>query len=168
MTKTLLRYIIVSVLENKTKGSDNLKITLIPAELEETEIVIKGDVTSDEVEAILQLLRNKNTSKKLFLYSEDEQHLVDISEIVYFEACNNKINAFTESNVYSTKLKLYELKDKLAQFQFAQINKSIIVNIDYVKSVQAEFSGNYSLRLKNRKEILTISRKYFKEFKSHI
>ncbi len=158
----------MSVLENKTKGCDNLKITLIPEELEETEIVIKGDVTSYEVETILQFLKSKNKSKKLFLYNEDEQYLVDISEIVYFEACNNKINAFTQNNVYSTKLKLYELKEKLSAFQFAQINKSVIVNIDYVKSVQAEFSGNYSLRLKNKKEILTISRKFFKEFKSHI
>ena len=145
-----------------------MKITLIPAELEETEIVIKGDVTSDEVKTIIQLFKNKNTSKKLFLQSDDEQNLVDIREIVYFEAYNNKVNAFTENNTYFTKLKLYELKEKLAQFQFAQINKSVIVNIDYVKSVQAEFSGNYSLRLKNRKEILTISRKYFREFKSQI
>ena len=102
-----------------------MKITLIPAELEETEIVIKGDVTSDEVKTILQLFKNKNTSKKLFLQSDDEQNLVDIREIVYFEAYNNKVNAFTENNTYFTKLKLYELKEKLAQFQFAQINKSV-------------------------------------------
>lgn len=145
-----------------------MKITLISENLEEAEVIIKGDIASDEVETILQLLKNKNTSKKLFLQSDDEQNLVDIREIVYFEAYNNKVNAFTENNTYSTKLKLYELKEKLAQFQFAQINKSVIVNIDYVKSVQAEFSGNYSLRLRNRKEILTISRKYFREFKSQI
>ncbi len=145
-----------------------MKITLISENLEEAEVIIKGDIASDEVETILQLLKNKNTSKKLFLQSDDEQNLVDIKEIVYFEAYNNKVNAFTENNTYSTKLKLYELKEKLAQFQFAQINKSVIVNIDYVKSVQAEFSGNYSLRLRNRKEILTISRKYFREFKSQI
>lgn len=145
-----------------------MKITLISENLEESEVIIKGDIASDEVETILQLLKNKNTSKKLFLQSDDEQNLVDIKEIVYFEAYNNKVNAFTENNTYSTKLKLYELKEKLAQFQFAQINKSVIVNIDYVKSVQAEFSGNYSLRLRNRKEILTISRKYFREFKSQI
>ena len=60
------------------------------------------------------------------------------------------------------------LKDLLGGRSFAQINKSVIVNINCVKSIQAEFSGNYRIKLKNRKESLTISRKYFKEFKDRI
>ena len=94
--------------------------------------------------------------------------MVDVSDVVYLEASNNKISVFTQNDAYETKQKLYELKELLSTFTFAQINKSTLVNIDYVKSVQAEFSGNYTLRLKNKKEILTISRKYFKEFKSKI
>ena len=74
----------------------------------------------------------------------------------------------TTQGVYSTKQKLYELKDMLSALPFAQINKSVVVNIDFVKSVSAEFSGNYSLKLKTSKEILTISRKFMKEFKDKI
>ena len=74
----------------------------------------------------------------------------------------------TLAGVYGSRKKLYELKEALSTEPFAQINKGTLVNIDFVKSVQAEFSGNYSLRLKSGKEILTISRKYFKEFKSKI
>ena len=69
---------------------------------------------------------------------------------------------------YDSKKKLYELNEMLSNTSFVQINKGTLVNIDYVKSVSAEFSGNYTVRLKNSKEILTISRKYFKEFKSKI
>lgn len=145
-----------------------MKITFEPMDSIETEVIIKGDIASDEVNSILNFLKSKNTSNKLFLYEEDEQFIVDFKEIVYFEACNNKVSAVTQSGEYSTKLKLYELNEKLASYHFAQINKSTIVNIDYVKSVQAEFSGNYTIRLKDRTDILTISRKYFKEFKSKI
>lgn len=74
----------------------------------------------------------------------------------------------TDRKFCDKRKKLYEIKQLLNARSFAQINKSVIVNINCVKSIQAEFSGNYRLKLKNRKETLTISRKYFKEFKDQI
>lgn len=144
-----------------------MKITLEPAQLRETEIIIRGDVASEEVAALLQLLGRKN-SGKLLLFKEEEQFVVDFGELVFFETTGSKVYAYTKNDVYETKLKLYELKELLEAASFAQISKSTIVNIDCVKSIQAEFSGNYRAKLKSRKEILTISRKYFKEFKDRI
>ncbi len=145
-----------------------MKITLEPANLQETEIIIKGDLGSPEVEALLSFIKSKNNSGKLILFKEDEQFFVDAKEVVYFEASQGKVNVHTTSGTYQTKQKLYELTDTLGALPFAQISKSVVVNIDFVKSVAAEFSGNYSLKLKFGKEILTISRKYIKEFKSKI
>lgn len=144
-----------------------MKITLEPAQLQETEIIIRGDVTDEEVTALLQFLRKRN-SGKLMVYKEEEQFLIDPEELVFLEASGSKILAYTAQDVFETKLKLYALKELLHTQPFAQINKSVIVNINCVKSIQAEFSGNYRIRLKNRTEVLTISRKYFKEFKDRI
>ena len=135
--------------------------------MQETEIIIRGDVAGEEVVSILQFLRRKN-SGKLIVYKQEEQYIIDAGEIVFLEASGSKVNAYTKLDVYETKLKLYELKELLAAYPFAQINKSVIVNINCVKSIQAEFSGNYRIKLKARKEVLTISRKYFKEFKDRI
>jgi DNA-binding LytR/AlgR family response regulator len=146
---------------------ENLKIILEPAQLQEPEVIIRGDATGEEVTALLQFL-NKRNSRKLILYKEDEQYILDADEIVFLEAFENKVYAYTRQEVYEAKQKLYELKESLSSLAFAQINKSVIVNINCVKSIQAEFSGNYRLKLKNRKETLTISRKYFKEFKDRI
>lgn len=144
-----------------------MKIKLESAELPETEVIIRGDVTSEEVVSLLQLLK-KRSSGKLILYREEEQYIVDADEIVYVEVSDNKVYAYTKQDTYEAKQKLYEIKDLLGGRSFAQINKSVIVNINCVKSIQAEFSGNYRIKLKNRKESLTISRKYFKEFKNRI
>ena len=144
-----------------------MKIKLESAELPETEVIIRGDVTSEEVVSLLQLLKKRN-SGKLILYKEEEQYIMDADEIVYVEVSDNKVYAYTKQDTYEAKQKLYELKELLGGRSFAQINKSVIVNIDCVKSIQAEFSGNYRLKLKNRKESLTISRKYFKEFRDRI
>lgn len=144
-----------------------MKITLEPADLLETEIIIRGNVGSDEVSNLLQFLGKKG-SGKILLYKEEEQFIIEQNEIIYLETSGNKVNVYTETHCYESKLKLYELKEILYSFSFAQINKSTIVNIDYVKSIQAEFSGNYLIKLKKRNETLTISRKYFKEFKEQI
>ena len=137
------------------------------AELPETEVIIRGDVASEEVVLLLQLLKKRN-SGKLILYKEEEQYIMDADEIVYVEVSDNKVYAYTKQDTYEAKQKLYEIKELLGGRSFAQINKSVIVNINCVKSIQAEFSGNYRLKLKNRKESLTISRKYFKEFRDRI
>ena len=144
-----------------------MKIKLESAELPEPEVIIRGDVTSEEVVSLLQLLKKRN-SGKLILYKEEEQYIMDADEIVYVEVSDNKVYAYTKQDTYEAKQKLYEIKELLGGRSFAQINKSVIVNINCVKSIQAEFSGNYRLKLKNRKESLTISRKYFKEFRDRI
>lgn len=144
-----------------------MKITFEPSDSQETEVVIKGDIASPEVASLLQFLGKKN-SGKLILFKEDEQFVVDTAEIVFAETSANKINIYTDNGVYESKQKLYELMETLEAFNFVQINKSTIVNIDCVKSIQAEFSGNYCIKLKNRKEVLTVSRSYFKKFKESI
>ena len=144
-----------------------MKIKLESVELPETEVIIRGDVTSEEVVSLLQLLK-KRSKGKLILYREEEQYIVDADEIVFIEVSGNNVYAYTKQDTYEAKQKLYEIKELLGGRSFAQINKSVIVNINYVKSIQAEFSGNYRIKLKNRKESLTISRKYFKEFRDRI
>lgn len=144
-----------------------MKITLESAALPETEVIIRGDVSSEEVVSLLQFLKKRNSGKML-LFKEEEQYIVDISEIVYLEVCDNKTYAYLMHDVYEAKHKLYELKELLGTHAFVQINKSVIVNMNCIKSIQAEFSGNYRVKLKSRKESLTISRKYFKDFKERI
>lgn len=144
-----------------------MKIKVESAELPETEVIIRGDVTSEEVAWLLQLLKKSN-SGKLILYKEEEQYIVDADEIIYVEVCGSKVYAYTMQDTYEAKQRLYEIKELLGGRSFAQINKSVIVNINCVKSIQAEFSGNYRCKLKNRRESLVISRKYFKEFKDQI
>ncbi len=145
-----------------------MKITLEPSNLNETEIIIRGNISSPEVESLISFLNNKSSSSKLVLLKEDEQYFVDPKDVIYFEVKEGKLIVTTTQGTYSTNQKLYELKDALSSLPFAQISKSVVVNIEFVKSVSAEFSGNYSLKLKDRKEILTISRKYMKEFKDKI
>ena len=84
------------------KGAEELKIKVESVELPETEVIIRGDVTSEEVVSLLQLLKKRN-SGKLILYKEEEQYIVDADEIVFIEVSDNKVCAYTRQDTYEAK-----------------------------------------------------------------
>ena len=144
-----------------------MKITLEPADLREVEVIIRGEPSDPEVAQLLKLLGSKNSSR-LMVSREDEQFVLDAAQIVFLETADNRVLVHTAAETYESKQKLYELMEQLGRRSFVQVSKSTIVNLAFVKSIQAEFSGNYLIKLMNRKEKLTLSRKYFREFRERI
>lgn len=144
-----------------------MNIRLESADSAELEVIVRGDIQSDEAMQIVRALQSAKFGK-LMLQNEDEDFLFNANDILYFEAEQGKTYAITESGKYLVREKLYTLSESLRTKGFIQINKSTIVNIHFVQSISAEFSGNYTARLKNRKETLVISRKYFHAFKEFI
>lgn len=145
-----------------------MKITLEQADLTEPEIIIRGDISNPQVQNIVGLLNGKQSLQKMFFFKNEKEYLFDITDVIYFEADNNKVFAHIGSELYETRHKLYELEGIGRSKGFIRINKGIIVNINHVLSVEAEFSGNYILFLRDTKTQLTISRKYVKDFKQYV
>lgn len=146
-----------------------MKLTLEQANTTDTEVIIRGDVNGREVRAIIEKLNTiKTKPERIELYSDDEQYYISPDEIIYFTASDDTVEARTAESTYKCKLRLYELREMLSSGGFAQINKGTIVNVNHVRSIQAEFSGNYIATLKTIPEKLVISRRFFKEFKNTI
>lgn len=145
-----------------------MKITIEQAELAEPEIIIRGNAASTQVQNIIELFNEKQYLQKMFFLKNEKEYLFDISDVIYFEAANNKTFARIGEELFEVRQKLYEL-ESMGRFKgFVRINKGIVVNVNYILSVEAEFSGNYKLLLKDMKKSLIISRKYVKEFKKYI
>lgn len=134
----------------------------------ELEIIVKGDINDSNTTRILSLLNSVSDFGKIILLNENESYIFDVNEVIYFETCLGKSYAYTVDTKYEVREKLYELIEDFSNKGFVQINKSTIVNINFVKSISAEFSGNYTARLKNSNKTLVISRKYFNNFKKFI
>lgn len=145
-----------------------MKIALEQANITEPEIIIRGDISSKQVQNIVELLNGKQTLQKMFFFKDEKEYLFDITDVVYFEADNNKTFARIGEDLFETRYKLYELESIGHSKGFIRISKGVIVNINHVLSVEAEFSGNYTMFLKNAKTQLTISRKYVKDFKRYV
>lgn len=145
-----------------------MKITLEHILGQELEVVLRGDTESKEARQVLATLNHASSFGKLMLQDEDESFLVDPGDIRYFEASGGRTYAVTKDGRFEIREKLYELAAALNSKGFIQINKSTVVNINFVRSIAAEFSGNYSARMKDSDETLTISRKYFQTFKEFV
>ena len=149
----------------QSSGGDEVKINLEQAD--NKEVTIKGDISGKEAMGVIASL-NASSFGKIMLQGEDESFVYNAEDIIYFISDAGKTCAVTEGGKYEVKEKLYELSDSLYSKGFVQINKSTVVNINFIKSISAEFSGNYTARLKNRNETLVISRKYFNSFKEFV
>lgn len=95
---------------------------------------------------------------------EKEWCFVEIAEVLYFEAVENKTFLYTEREVMEVRQKLYELEMMLSEKDFIRTSKSQIININKVKTLQPELNRTILATMCNG-ERLYISRKYVQALK---
>ncbi len=145
-----------------------MKVTLEHTDAAEPEVIIRGDVANPQVQNIAELLTGQKSFQKMFFFKNEKEYLFDIKDVTYFEADNNKTIAHIGNEEYEVRHKLYELESIGHAKGFIRISKGIVVNVNIIESVEAELSGNYTAILRDTKKLLTISRKYVKEFKKYV
>ena len=117
-----------------------MKITIldtIPGE--EDEIIIKCQNLSEDIQNLLQKLKQGNT--KIAGHNEDGIHLLEPDEVYYFETVDNKVFACCKKEVYEVREKLYTLEGMLPVESFMRASKSAILNLNKVKSLSPAFGG---------------------------
>ncbi len=89
----------------------------------------------------------------------DRIYILPDNDIVYFATRNKLVFAHLKDRKYLINYTLEELESRLDPEKFFRIHRSTIVNLDYVKSIETWFSGNYKMTMKDAgNSELTISR----------
>lgn len=145
-----------------------MKIIIEPAANLEPEVIIRGGTAEDTTKIMSLLQQSQNSPDRLFGYLNQTEYLLCLEDILFFEANNNHVQAICKAGSYQVRSKLYELEQSTQAHGFVRINKGILVNTNHLHSVEAEFNGNYTAKLKEFSETLTISRKYMKSFRNYI
>ena len=91
--------------------------------------------------------------------------LIPVEEVCYFQASDKYTTVVTRESEALLRTALRELAAQLPRERFQQIHRSTVVNLAEVAAAVRDESGRLSLRLKNRKEILPVSRLYADLFK---
>lgn len=134
--------------------------------ISETEVEIRCNERDEEVETVLESIRSLEDT----LMGEKEngdKEPVRISRVLYFEAVDRNVFAYTSASFFRIRRTLYDLEEDLTQKHFVRISKSVIVNLRAVKSVAPEDARRLKLLLRNG-EWIVVSRNYVSNFKAGI
>jgi DNA-binding LytR/AlgR family response regulator len=95
----------------------------------------------------------------------DSVRLIPVEEVDYFMAEDKYTLVITKEGESLIKKSIKELSIELDPGQFWQIHRGIIVNISRIDKVSRSLTGRGTLKLKERSELLTVSRNYLHLFK---
>jgi two-component system, LytTR family, response regulator len=79
--------------------------------------------------------------------------LISVHDIQYLHAEGAYVQLVTNTKTYLIPQPIYELESSLDPSQFARVHRSVIVNINCVKSIQSLLNGDHELLLTNGKKI---------------
>ncbi len=112
----------------------------------------------DKRESILQ--------NKLVIKKKESYYLINIEDVLYFTAHNNKILVISDDE-YTYSSKLYNIEKTYYEYGFIRVNKSQIVNIQKVKRIDPCIGSRLILIMENNDNII-VTKSYIKRFKHYI
>ena len=143
-----------------------MKISInVDAEKKDTEIVISCSQLTPEIEEILATLRILN--QQLMVTKGEETYILDVAKIIYIEAVERKTFVYTKDSYYESKLKLYEMEERLMACGFFRVSKSCLVHLRYIKSLKSDVDRKLRLTLESGEKIM-VSRQYADEIKRRL
>ena len=143
-----------------------MKITInIDKNLHDTEIIVNCETLTPETEQIISALRLFD--KQITVTKDNESYFLDISKIIYVESVDRKTFVYTSDDCFETKLKLYEIEERLCNCGFLRTGKAGLVQLKYVRSLKSEINRKLRLTLENGEQLI-VSRQYADELKRRL
>lgn len=143
-----------------------MKITILDmAPGEEEEMIIRCNQLDDRMMQLMNQFKNK--TDKLNVYKDGNIHLIEPKDIYYFETVDQKVFAYCKNDVYEIRSRIYELEEMLAAVDFFRASKSVLLNLNVIKSLSPAFGGRFEAVLKNGEHVI-ISRQYVSTLKEKL
>ena len=131
--------------------------------LDETLVKIYAPSYNQEVRSLEKSLEAIN--KDIIVgFKDDDIYILDYKDIIRFFTKNKKIYIEGKNCNYISRLRLYEIEERLDKSKFIRISRYEIINIDYVKKLDLSFKGTIAVEFKNG-NISYVSRRFLKDFK---
>jgi len=126
------------------------------------EVSIIYPVKNKTVERLVSFVNS--LSIKIEGYTEDGIKQINAPDIYYIESEDKVAVIFCENEYYRTKYRLYQISEKLKEFNFVQISKYCLININKLDKVIPLSNRRMEAILKNGKRVF-ITRKYLYDIK---
>ena len=138
--------------------------------LEEDQIEVKVIYArqTTNVNNLLSYIKNfdKKVDSLLPVKTEDRILTIKIEEIIKVEVEKTELSFYTTNSVIKTNGRLYQILEKLNN-DFVQVSKHGIINLNYLESLEAGFTGNMIAKL-DFKQKTDVSRRYLPELEKKL
>ncbi len=131
-------------------------------EQNEIEVEIKYCEMNNMVKHLVKRLENY----RYHICGDDNGRIykIDVDDIFYIESVDRKTFIYSTKQVFRTEKKLYQILEELKSHDFVQINKSVIVNINVLESMEMLANSRIQVTLQNG-EKLNATRTYIPNIK---
>lgn len=138
--------------------------------LEEDQIEVKvvSARQTTNVNNLLSYIKNfdKKVDSLLPVKTEDRILTIKIEEIIKVEVEKTELSFYTTNSVIKTNGRLYQILEKLNN-DFVQVSKHGIINLNYLESLEAGYTGNMIAKL-DFKQKTDVSRRYLPELEKKL
>ena len=143
-----------------------VKLAISP-EIVEDLVTIEAQVMSEQVTHLVSYIQNLDKQRSSLTVKKGEQvYLVDHDEIVRLYLEDRFLQVETVENVYTSNLRLYQVKEDLPA-NFLQISQSEIIHIKQLDHLKLTINGLVKLVMKNG-SVTYSSRRYLKVIKERL
>lgn len=143
-----------------------VKLAISPDIVEDL-VTIEAQVMSEQVTHLVSYIQNLDKQRSSLTVKKGEQvYLVEHDEIVRLYLEDKVLQVETVENVYTSNLRLYQVKEDLPA-NFLQISQSEIIHIKQLDHLELTSNGLVKLVMKNG-SVTYSSRRYLKVIKERL
>lgn len=140
----------------------------IDENLTEEEVIIRTANLGAEEEEISSALKELSRARQKFVFCKDEtDYYLPLESIAFFETEGSSVHAHTKDDMFTVRLRLYELEEALPGF-FMRVSKSTILNLRFVYALTRSISGTCLVQLHGTHKQVYVSRYYYKPLKERL
>lgn len=124
-------------------------------------VILEYVKLTDDFAEIKEYVRHKG--ERITGYTMGKECIsIRTEDILYFEAVEGNVFAYTTGDYYEIKARLYQIEEMVKRSSLLRASKNLIVNAEYIVSVRTALNGRLYAKMENGEEVL-ITRKYAKE-----
>lgn len=102
---------------------------------------------------------------KIAASKNNQFYIIDPQDAYFIMVHGNDILLYTRDEEFRLKYTINYWTQKLAEQGWIRCHRSILINMNHIKSISPMFNSTYTVRMENRKEEIPVSRSYINDFK---
>ena len=143
-----------------------MKITIEEQEAAQ-EIEVTIDCARTDRRVLDMVARLRMLDRKVTGAADSRTRVLSAEDVPFIESVDKHTFIYTADTVLETSLRLYEMKERLADCDFLRIAKGCIVNFRAIAALKPDVNGRIIATLENGERVV-ISRQYAPDVKSKL